>query len=450
MSDANRDNLERHLHHELDRRGLTRRDLVKGGAALASAVGLSGLFAACGGSDEAGDSAEPAPAAPTPETAPAAEAPKFTGTLRVLGLGINLQDPVREAGEKTLGFKLTFDVSDTVTMVQKALTQPASFDVFDGFHFQYDQIWSSGNLIGIDRTKIARWNEILPLFKFGKATPGDPNCTVGEGDAAFREVYTDSLGTPSNIVQWGKDDGSGPQDGMEEPPGASGVPGIFTVDALGYDGDIIQREPEEVSWGELFNPSWKGRTALIADPSIGTQDAGNAAKALGLMEFGNLGNMTKEEIDGLTKILIDLKKNGQFRALWTTFDESVQLMSSREVVIQSMWEAATALVASQRTINIRYAAPPEGYRGWSGGPAISKEVTDPSALQAAYDYINWWHSGEPGGIILRQGYMNAVQDTVRQYVEPEEWDYWIEGLPAAEGPPGHHRPGRRHQTGPSS
>ena len=42
--------------------------------------------------------------------------------------------------------------------------------------------------------------------------------------------------------------------------------------------------------------------------------------------------------------LIELKKAGHFRALWNTFDESVNLMASGEVVIQSMWSPAVTAV----------------------------------------------------------------------------------------------------------
>ncbi len=54
-------------------------------------------------------------------------------------------------GEKALGFKLAFDVTDSVTMVQKAMTQPGSFDVFSGYTYQYDQAWPSGNFHRGDR-----------------------------------------------------------------------------------------------------------------------------------------------------------------------------------------------------------------------------------------------------------------------------------------------------------
>ncbi len=116
-----------------------------------------------------------------------------------------------------------------------------------------------------------------------------------------------------------------------------------------------RRRPNQVHWGELLNPAWKGRVALLNDPGIAMQDAGNAVKDLGLMKFKDLGNMTKAEIDGLIKILIKYKKQGQFRAFWSTFNESVNLMSSKEVVIESMWSPAVALLVSQG-VPVSYAA----------------------------------------------------------------------------------------------
>ena len=38
--------------------------------------------------------------------------------------------------------------------------------------------------------------------------------------------------------------------------------------------------------------------------------------------------------------MIELKKSGHFRSFWTNFDQSVNLMASGEVVIQSMWSPA--------------------------------------------------------------------------------------------------------------
>src|SRR3954470_9765089 len=102
-------------------------------------------------------------------------------------------------------------------------------------------------------------------------------------------------------------------------------------------------------------------------------------ESAGLIKYGNKGNMTKEEIDFTCNKLIELKKQGQFRATWTTFDQSVQLMAAGEVVIQSMWSPAVAAVRVKEIpcvyapVNIKNGK--EGYRGWCNGMGLMKHLT---------------------------------------------------------------------------
>ena len=114
---------------------------------------------------------------------------------------------------------------------------------------------------------------------------------------------------------------------------------------------------------ELLNKKWKGRVALLKDPGIVMQDIGNALKAQGIFKPKDMGNMTPAEIDRVVKIATTYKKAGQFRAYWANFNESVNLMASKEVVVESMWSPAVALLVAQG-INVKYAAPPTGFRGW--------------------------------------------------------------------------------------
>ncbi len=95
--------------------------------------------------------------------------------------------------------------------------------------------------------------------------------------------------------------------------------------------------------------------------------------ALGLMKITDYGNPTKAEIDKLFKILTTYKKAGQFRAFWSAFTDSVNFMVSKEVVIESMWSPAVALVKAAG-VNVLYAAPPEGFRGWCSAEGISSSV----------------------------------------------------------------------------
>ena len=140
---------ERDWLQDIERRGLTRRAFVKGGLGAAGALSIGPLLAACGGDDDEGGGAA--------QEAGTEEAEKFTGTLNVTGLGVDLIDPIKEAAEAALGFTLAFDVTDTVTARNKVVTQPQALDIFSGYFNDIDHVWPSGNMVPIPIAFFARY-----------------------------------------------------------------------------------------------------------------------------------------------------------------------------------------------------------------------------------------------------------------------------------------------------
>jgi putative spermidine/putrescine transport system substrate-binding protein len=228
-----------------------------------------------------------------------------------------------------------------------------------------------------------------------------------------------------------------------------GVPAHFNADSIGYNADVIKKQPNQVGWEYLLNKTYKGRVALLKDPGIVMQDIGNALKALGIFKPKDMGNMTTAEIDKVVKIAITYKKAGQFKAYWANFNESVNLMASKEVVVESMWSPAVALLVAQG-INVKYAAPPTGFRGWCSAQGIAAHVaSDPAKLQACYDYLNWMYNGWLGATIMRQGYYIGNGSTLRSWIashphetaggiafKPDEYDFWYNGATAKRNLPG--------------
>ena len=365
----------------------------------------------------------------------------FTGTLRVLTINLGLNDVLKRQAENDLGFTIAFDSTDADSIVARAITKPASFDVLAHYCWVYDLIWQSGSLLPIETRKITQWPQVSDLFKHGKARP-DPRCTYGQGDAPFRCMYVDDSGqypvssnvTPgvTGVVQWIDEHTGEPYRGLPEPTHVNGVPGAFNMDAIGYNARVIDRPPERVSWAELLNKRWRGRVGLFDGSQIGFLDTGTAAEAAGLMRFRNKGDMSRGEIDRLVKILTTLKRHGQFHGFWneTSYVKGVEFMLSGDVVVESMWANQVSLLQSKGFPTL-YAAPPEGYRGWASATAISSAIKDPTRLQAAYDYLNWSNDGYAGAVGLRLGYYSAVQARTRRYVDRADWDYWIAGKPAA-------------------
>jgi putative spermidine/putrescine transport system substrate-binding protein len=144
------------------------------------------------------------------------------------------------------------------------------------------------------------------------------------------------------------------------------IPTVYNADTLGIRPDLIKRPIE--SWKELLNPEFKGKTSILNIPSIGIMDAAMVVEALGEHKYSDKGNMTKAELDLTMKVMTEAKKAGQFRAFWKDFNESVNLMASGEVVIQSMWSPAVTAVRS-KGIACTYQPLGEGYRAWAAASA---------------------------------------------------------------------------------
>ncbi len=333
-------------------------------------------------------------------------------TLRMIGTGAAQINDIKVQAEKDLGFKLQLRALSTEENNQIAITQPKQYDMFDGEYFSLPLVFPSGNLQPIEVKRIKNWDKIVPYFTTGKFDGGS-RVNTSQGTAPYKVMYLkdkDSKEFSATPTDW-----------------ASLIPFQYNADTLGYRPDLTGKKIE--SWAELLDPKFKGKTALLDIPSIGIMDAAMVLEAAGMMKFGDKGNMTRDELDKVSQMLVKLKKDGQFRAFWKTFDESVNLMSSGEVALQSMWSPAVTAVKS-KGIQCTYAPLKEGYRGWGGGIGLSRNLSGIS-LDAAYEYLNWMLDGWVGAFLGRQGYYSAAPETARKFMKAEEWDYWYEGKPAA-------------------
>jgi putative spermidine/putrescine transport system substrate-binding protein len=215
---------------------------------------------------------------------------------------------------------------------------------------------------------------------------------------------------------------------------ATFLPQVYNADSIGYRPDLIDHPVTE--WKELISPKFKGKAAILDVPNIGIMDAALALESRGDIVYKNKGNMTREEIDKTIDALIALKKQGQFRATWTTFEQSVELMAAGEVEIQSMWSPAVTAVLA-KGIPCTYAPVnqrpdgKEGYRGWCNGMGLMRHLTG-KKLGAAYEYLNWYYTGWQGAFVARHGYYSPVPATAEKFMTPNEYAYWYLGKPAVE------------------
>ncbi len=368
--------------------GISRRNLLKGASALA---GLAAGSGALGGF-------------PTVWA-------QTNITLRQFGTGVSNLNAIAEKCKADLGITLEMTATDSDAAAQRAVTQPDSYDIADIEYWILKKVYPTGVIQPMDVSKLKYYDTIVPLFKNGKLTP---DSVIAQGTAPHTVGYVDSA------------------DATTFAAGETGlftmVPTIYNADTLGIRPDLVGRDI--TSWADIMDPAFKGKTSILNIPSIGIMDAAMIMEAMGNIKYADKGNMTKEEIDKTIDFLIKAKQDGQFRAFWKSFDESVNLMASGEVVIQSMWSPAVAAVRS-KGIACTYQPLKEGYRSWGGGLGLAKHLSG-AQLDAAYEYINWYTSGWVGGYLNRQGYYSAAMDTAKKFMSEDEWGFWIEGK-AAQG-----------------
>jgi len=330
-------------------------------------------------------------------------------TLRQCGTGVSAFNEIAEKAKADLGFTLQMTALDSDAVVQRVVTQPNSFDIGDIEYWMIKKVFPTKNLQAMDTKKIKLFDKIVPIFTTGKLKP---DSVIAQGTAPSTVGFVE-----------GKDSTAFAKAPTQR---FTMIPTIYNADTLGIRPDLVGRPITQ--WKDILDPKFKGKTSILNVPSIGIMDAAMICESAGIMKYADKGNMTKAEIDKTIDFLIKTKKDGQFRAFWKTFDESVNLMASGEVVIQSMWSPAVAAVRSKGVPCI-YQPLKEGYRAWGGGLALAKHLSG-TQLDAAYDYINWYMSGWVGAFLNRQGYYSAVLETAKANMTPDEWAFWMEGQPA--------------------
>ena len=331
--------------------------------------------------------------------------------IRVMGTHVTLQEALRVQAQKDLGIEIQFEPGGSAAVLHKAATRPETFDLYEQWSNSINVLWQAHAIQGIDKRRIRYWDKVNSLTKTGRLTD---DAKIGAGDAPHNLLY----------IQKNGDLGSNSTSHI------SFLPYVHNADSYGYNSKIIKEgKPYETeSWGWLFDKKFKGKVALVNAPTIGLFDAALAAQANGLLKFNDIGNLTREELDKLFAIMVDLKKQGHFRGVWSSVPESVEFMQRGEVDIESMFSPGVASL-NGNGIPCIYAAPKEGYRAWHGVMCLSSKTRGATA-DAAYEYMNWWLSGWPGAFIARQGYYISTPELSKPHLSPEEWDYWYQGKPS--------------------
>ena len=264
--------------------------------------------------------------------------------LRVLGTHVTLQEVLRRQAQADLGIEIEFSPGGSAAVLHQASTRPESFDLYEQWSNSIRVLWQAGTIAPIDTQRLTYWDEINQLTKDGKLTP---QARIGRGDAPNKLLHVQQDGSL----------------GHSETTQISFLPYVHNVDSFGYDASVVDRGEayKTESWSWLLDERWAGKVAVVNEPTIGLFDLALAAQAKGLIEFRDIGDMDRSEIDRLFEILMRYRRSGHFRGTWSSVPASVRLMQRREACLESMFSPAVFALRGH-DVDCVYASPREGYR----------------------------------------------------------------------------------------
>ena len=340
-------------------KGRSRRNFLKGSAALGAAI------------------AAPAILKTSPRQAKADE-----NTIRIIGPNvIALEDWTAFTAETGLTVEWKGIASDPGVFLKEAIADEAGED-FDMFCFDggvEDRLVPEGLILPIDEGAMKRWE-----------------------------------GVPDNVKR-------SPllrtKDGTQY-----GVPIVFNADSFAYFPDLIDRE-EPLTYDLLFDSEVTMGKVSLEDTWLTTfAMAGMYLKHHGLATIDQPSNMTLEEAKTTADFLIERKNAGQFRSLWGTWEESIDLMANGEVIVQNCWEPAVKALQRQGH-NVRYAYTVEGYNKWMLGAYIPSQAAERGNLEKIYRAIDGFLGGAYSAqIAVLRGYVTGNPQLGLEYAKSENWE----------------------------
>lgn len=147
------------------------------------------------------------------------------------------------------------------------------------------------------------------------------------------------------------------------------IPYIANADSMAYIPDELGFTPD--SWEPLFDRQFKGRVAMQDDFGPTLTNTAIYLRESGKVEIKDASNMTPKEVKAVCQFLIGHKKAGQFRTFWNGFQQSVDLLVSKEVVMMSCWEPQV-YVSRRKGVYVEYGTMKEGHQVWNNMVMLSK------------------------------------------------------------------------------
>jgi spermidine/putrescine-binding protein len=363
MSDRDPELVAASFAHRLEGRRLSRRQFLRGMAAVGAGAAAVPLLAACGGGATASPTASPAGSTPVASGAlpsPSASAeptpvPSPEGELFVYNYTDYISPDTIPGFEKKYGVKVTYDSFDTYeTMTARISTGNSGFDV---------------------------------TFATGVDVPGF---------LARRLVQPLDLSLIPNRANLGTEW----QDPAYDPGNQHSMPYMWWTTGFGYDTKKITGDL--TSWTSLWDERWKLKMAMLDDY--------RETFGVALIRLGYSVNTTSDaELDAALALLEQQKP-----LLRKYTKDDIGDLSSGDLWLSHAWGADVATVATERP-SVKYVLPAEGAIRGSDAMVLLAKAPHPIAAQL---FINYMLDAQVSAANTNAVFYMGPNEAAKAYIDP--------------------------------
>jgi len=394
---------------------ISRRNYLKiaAGAAVAVAIGAGGYYWYLTSAPKPSPSPSPTPTpkptatptGPTPTPTPTPTPPPTqVPTIRYLGHPFYFPEDAVPEVKKALGLDVEATYEDFFILAQRQLADPSAWDI--GGSGRHRPLVAQGILLPIPAEKVPRWQEDKTLEIFNNP----------------EKYYTPKQAERFNTLLW-----------FEPGKTFASVPVMWNFDSVTYLPEFVPYEEHggektTLAYSEIWNPEWKGRTAMQDEAFTVFSETANELEATGQIgPLENISGLSNEEVDQVFNFLLPIVKSGQIKTFWFKYGDIVNLLATREVYMASTWQPPCFDCRKAGT-PAYYARLVNGPFFWWNGLYLSKEG-NPAAREACYQIANWCLELWIQMLYTRQGYPTPVYkwNDYKEAMGDEFYNWFFEG-----------------------
>jgi spermidine/putrescine-binding protein len=188
----------------------------------------------------------------------------------------------------------------------------------------------------------------------------------------------------------------------------SAIPIMWNFDSVTYLPELLPFEERgaqnrNFEYGQLWNPEWKGRSAMQDEAFTVFTEVANYLDATKQITISSpITSLSKDEVDKIYDYLLPIVKGGYIRTFWFDYGNIVTLMSTREVWLASTWQPVCFDTRKAGT-PAYYAALKHGPFYWFNSTYVSK-FSDEETAKLAMKLADWQLSLYVQMLYTRQGY----------------------------------------------